>query len=189
MKTGYKVCDAMTERPITTSPNSTLRECADLMIKNQVGSVVVVENDILKGILTESDFAKVISANLDTKKSLVKSVMSKRVVTITPDKDISDALEVMKKYDFKHLPVVQGKKIIGFLTLKDVLRIQPQLLDLILERLEIRELSRKPIASTNCNEGLCQVCGNFDPDLHELSGTLLCFSCYKQLSEKKKKKR
>ena len=58
------------------------------------------------------------------------------VVTISPEKDVFEALVTMRNNDIRHLPVVKGNELLGFLTLKDVLKIQPELFDILLEKVE-----------------------------------------------------
>ncbi|MFT4312476.1 MAG: cyclic nucleotide-binding/CBS domain-containing protein [Candidatus Woesearchaeota archaeon] len=146
METGIKVLDAMTRLPITVSPQATLEACAQLMDKHNVGSLLVVEDKKLIGILTERDFVRrVVSKNVSPASTQVSSVMTKNIVCISPDLDIFRALEHMREYDVRHVPVIHQENLLGFLTIKDVLRIQPDLFDLVVERYQIRESEKKPL--------------------------------------------
>ena len=145
MKTGYKVCDAMTVKPIIVSPNQDIQECAKKMMKHGVDSLIIKEKDRPVGIFTENDLIRVVAENIDIKKTKIKDVMTKKLTTIGPEKDIFDALKLMLDKDIRRLPVVDSGKVVGFLTLKDILKIEPELFDLIVDKLELREEERKPI--------------------------------------------
>ncbi|MGB9749041.1 MAG: CBS domain-containing protein [Candidatus Woesearchaeota archaeon] len=186
MKTGCKVCDAMTQSPITITPDTTVQECAQLMRKEHVGGIPVSENGILKGIITEQDITrKIVALGKDIKKP-VKYFMVKKVITITPEKDIYDALILMRKKGIRHLPVISGKKLLGLLTLKDILKIQPQLFEIISEKMSIREADRKPVFSQS--SGICQVCGELKDELKQVDGVFMCRECFLSYKKKKNKK-
>jgi len=183
MKTGYKVCDAMTQAPIVVSPDTTIQECAKIMRKEHIGGLPISQNRILKGIITEQDITrKVVALGLDIKKP-VKTIMVKRVITISPEKDIYDALMKMRKYGIRHLPVVDGKKLLGLLTMKDILKIQPQLFEILVEKMAIREADRKPVFSQT--SGICQVCGQLTDKLYEVDGVFMCAKCKREYKKSK----
>lgn len=178
MKTGVKVMDVMTREPVTISPNSTIREAAKRMIERGVGGILVTENQEPKGILTEKDIVKnVVATNLDPSKVLVRDMMSNILVTIPPDSDIYDALILMGEKDLRRLPVVNENKIIGLLTFKDIIRIQPQLFDVIAEKFRIREEGNKLTYTEKINlEGYCERCNSYE-SLMNRSGSYLCEDC------------
>lgn len=178
MKTGVKVMDVMTREPVTISPNSTIREAAKRMIERGVGGILVTENQEPKGILTEKDIVKnVVAANLDPSKVLIRDVMSNILVTISPDNDIYDALILMGEKDLRRLPVVNDNKIIGLLTFKDIIRIQPQLFDVIAEKFRIKEEGNKLMYTEKINlEGYCERCNSYE-SLMNRAGSYLCEDC------------
>jgi len=71
--------------------------------------------------------------------------MIKKVITITPDVDIYEALLVMRDEDVRMLPVLDGNKLVGLLTVKDILKIEPALFELLAEKLILKEEHNKPI--------------------------------------------
>ncbi len=177
MKTGYKVCDAMTEKPITISPDLSLQECAKIMADHHVGAVIVHSKE-LNGIITEQDIVRKSVINND-KPSVRKAseIMETMIHTIEPEKDIYDALIHMREKNIRHLPVMSGGEMVGLLTLKDILKIEPQLFDLIVEKFELREEERKPINTQNEKEGICQECGKYAEELVESDGVFVCQKC------------
>jgi CBS domain-containing protein len=120
MKTGYKVGDAMTFSPISVTPDTTIVKCSKIMDDKHIGSVLIIEDKKLMGIITEYDIVRKIVAKLkDPSKVKAKDIMVKRPITITPDKDIYDALVILRDNNIRHLPVTIGNELKGFLTLND----------------------------------------------------------------------
>lgn len=140
MKTGVKVMDAMTKAPIAVGPEENLLNCAHKMIEGDVGSLIVEENGRLLGIITEKDFVnKAVAKSLDIKKSKAKDIMSTEMLKISPNLDLYDAIYFMSRESVRRLPVTDGEKLVGLLTYKDVLKIQPDLYDIFIEKFKIRE--------------------------------------------------
>ncbi|MBS3134877.1 CBS domain-containing protein [Candidatus Woesearchaeota archaeon] len=138
MKSGIKVMDAMTKKPVWVDPKKTVRECTKLMLDKHVGSLLVEEGNKLIGLLTERDLVKMVSLGIDPNKTKVKQVMTAKIVTITPEKDIYDAIVLMNKENLRRLPVVLNGRIIGLITLRDILTLQPTLFELIMDRIIVR---------------------------------------------------
>lgn len=181
MKTGYKISDAMTRRPITVTTETHIRDCAKLMAKKHVGGLLIVDNEKLKGVLTEQDIVrKGIAKDKDVKNMRVKDVMEKNLITIDPNKDIYNALVIMRDKNIRHLPVMHKGEMLGLLTLKDILKIQPQLFDILVEKFEIREEERKVAPIVGGSEGICETCGNYTSNLHDVDESMVCSNCAKQ---------
>ena len=177
-KTGYKVCDAMTKKPVFVSPETSIEDCALKMLNNHVGSLVITDSTKLLGILSDRDLVRrVIAKKLNPKELKAKEVMIKKVITISPEKDIYDALKKMKDSDVRHLPVMDKKEMVGLLTLKDILKIQPELFELMVEKFELREETRKPIFGGPISDGICEACGFPSTNLREIEGSFLCTRC------------
>ena len=181
MQTGYRVCDIMTRKPIAVSPETTVRECAVLMRNNKVSSLVVKEGDMLEGYITDDVLIrKVLADGLDVDSTNASQVMLLKVPVVEPKKDVYDALMLMREYETRQLPVVDaenGGKLVGLLTLKDVLKIQPQLFDLLVDKIVLREEEQKLTSSHYPLEGTCDNCGQYFPKLYEVEGDFLCTKC------------
>ncbi len=146
VKTGFTVADAMTQAPIAISPIKTLRDAARLMEKEHVGSLLVKENDKIIGIVTEQDMVRKGIAGLgNTALKKVREIMETNLVTTAPDEDIFEALRVMRDYNIRHLPVMHDGKFVGLVTLKDILKIEPDLYEIMVEKIELKEMERKPV--------------------------------------------
>ncbi|MEM4647804.1 MAG: CBS domain-containing protein [Candidatus Pacearchaeota archaeon] len=143
MKTGIKVGDIMTRNFVSCSPETSLIDAVKKMVKMKVGSIVVKTDDKLEGILTERDILNIVSKKHSIKGLKVKDVMEKRVITISPSKDIYDAILLMKKKYIRRLPVVEKNKLVGFITIRDIIKIFPSLFDVWAEAIRIKEESEK----------------------------------------------
>ncbi|HLD05596.1 MAG TPA: CBS domain-containing protein [Candidatus Nanoarchaeia archaeon] len=177
MKSGYKVLDAMTTKPIVAEEFMSIQECACLMKRHGIGSLLIKAKGKVKSLITEKDIIhKAIVNALDVRKTPISEIADKIRITISPNKDIVDALNVMRENDVRHLPVMEEGKIKGFITMKDILKIEPQLFELIVEKSELKEDNRKSL-SLALKEGLCEGCGEFSEDLTEMEGNGLCTEC------------
>jgi len=182
MQIGVKVGDIMTRNFVSTKPDISVLSAVRLMVKKRVGSLLLVEANILKGILTERDIMWVLSKK-HTKKDLskvkAKDICPRKITTIRPSADIYDAIRLMRKKKYRRLPVTVKKRVIGLLTEKDILRIQPELFEIAHESYSIKEERAKlkrVKEGESFKEGICEGCGNFDI-LYNIDGQLICESC------------
>lgn len=182
METGYKVCDAMTEKPVTIGPNATLKQCAELMAKKHVGGVLVEEDGKLVGILTDKDIVrKAVAKGIPPGKKKAKDIMETKLITISPEKDIFEAITKMRDMDVRHLPVMDKGKFLGLITMKDILKIEPDLFDLMVEKFELKEEERKPVYRVSEKEGVCELCGEYSEELTYEDEAQLCPNCKEEL--------
>jgi CBS domain-containing protein len=183
-KIGVKVGDIMTRNLITVKPEISVKDAAKIMTKKRVGSLLLTEKEELKGILTEKDIIWALSkkSKKDLSQISAKDICAKKITTIKPSADLSDAIRLMRKKKFRRLPVTVKKKVIGYLTLKDILRIQPELFEIAKEHNAIKEIReesakikriKKP---ENFKESICEECGNYE-FLSNEDGRLICKSC------------
>jgi len=114
----------MSSPVITVNQNSSAEVAIKLMKKHGVGSVVVVKRNRIMGIVTESDLASKVYAQLrDPKYVSIQEIMTwKRLITISPEADIKDALKLMNLFNVKHLPVVEDGKLLGMIAVPDFYR-------------------------------------------------------------------
>ncbi len=109
---------------------ATAREAAKLMRKNNVGAVLIVEDEVLKGILTVNDMTyRVIAEGLDPDKTLLGEVMTPDPDTVSSDTTAIDALRLMQDGDYRHLPVVDGGRILGLISRRDFHGVEKARLD------------------------------------------------------------
>ena len=120
-----KCRDVMTKDLVTATPEDTITEVAQLMKNEDIGPVLVVDNNdskTLVGIITDRDIAlKVIAERKDPKTTSVGEIMSKKLVTCRPDDDVDVAINAMAHYQLRRIPVVgDNLKLVGIISQADV---------------------------------------------------------------------
>jgi signal-transduction protein with cAMP-binding, CBS, and nucleotidyltransferase domain len=178
MKIGIKVGDVMTRNFVSAKPEIPVLSAVRLMVKKRVGSLIIEENGFLKGILTEKDIMWALSKKKDLSGVKAGEICTKKITTIKPSADVYDAILLMRKKKFRRLPVTVNKKVIGYLTLKEVLRMQPELFEIAKEGYNLKwpmnkKDEKEPAA---VKEGVCEECENFDI-LYDHGGRLICEGC------------
>ena len=117
------VRELMTTAPVTVRPDATLGEVAVLMKQEDCGSIPVVEDGRLVGIVTDRDIViRGVAAGSDPKTQRVSTVMSADPVTIRPDDDLTDAEKVMADRQIRRLPVVENGKLVGIIVTAQIAR-------------------------------------------------------------------
>lgn len=177
MKIGIRVGDVMTRNFVSARPDIPLLSAVRLMVKKRVGSLILEEKGFLKGILTEKDIMWAISKKQDFKNIKAGDICTRKITTIKPSADIYDAIVLMKKKKFRRLPVVVKGKVIGYLTLKEILKIQPELFEIARDGYNLlwpKENNEKEPEAIK--EGVCEECENID-FLYFENGKMICESC------------
>jgi len=121
---GAKVGDVMTGRPRAVTPETPLTEVAQMMEAEDVGSIPVVENDRLVGIVTDRDIVvRAIAKGKDPKGMPASAISTRELVTVGPDDDLSDALELMVRHQVRRLAVMgEDEQLVGVISQADVAR-------------------------------------------------------------------
>lgn len=118
-----KLRKIMIENVVTIGPSATVKEAAELMNLHEIGCVVVVHSEKPIGILTERDMLKrIICGAKESEKTKVIDVMSKPLIAASPDMRTGDAAKLMFERNVKKLPVVENGRLVGLVTLTDLLR-------------------------------------------------------------------
>lgn len=116
-----KVGDLASSAVIAVGPAQSLRIAAKTMVSNRAGSTVVMTDGKLVGMLTERDILRAAAAGSDLDTTLVSELMSEDVVTVGPDWEVYEATAEMAARHIRHLVVVQDTKVLGVLSVRDVL--------------------------------------------------------------------
>ncbi|MGI6247009.1 MAG: CBS domain-containing protein [Pseudochelatococcus sp.] len=124
MTTVAIIINAKGRSVITLSPQRTLREAVDLLAERRIGALVVTGVDgAVLGILSERDVVRVLASEgarvLDDK---VSRIMTSRVKTCTPYDTVEDVMEMMTAGRFRHVPVMDGGKLAGIVSIGDVVK-------------------------------------------------------------------
>ena len=109
----------------TISKDQSVMQALILMSEKNIGAIIIVDsNDFPIGIFSERDYArKIILKGKSSKDTLLDEVMTKELITITKDYKIDQCMEIMTEKKIRHLPVLENKKIIGIISIGDVLKI------------------------------------------------------------------
>ncbi|MFT4945963.1 MAG: CBS domain-containing protein [Natronomonas sp.] len=112
----------MSSDVVTVTPGTSVEEAAELLRSNNIGSVVVVdENDKLRGILTSTDFVHIVAENDPKDESSVMDYMTTDVITVDAQDSVQDAANQLITYNIHHLPVVdKDDHVIGMLSTTDL---------------------------------------------------------------------
>jgi len=106
------------------SVTDNIRQVAQYMSERRVGAVAVLEGQRVCGIVSERDImSKVVAKGLDTAKTRVSEVMSRELFVATPDDTYEDAARKMQQAGVRHLPVVEGDRLIGMISQRDLLQV------------------------------------------------------------------
>jgi CBS domain-containing protein len=114
------VAELMTRQLVTSDGSATLGEAASVMAQRRVGSILVLEGERLAGIFSERDIVRALSQSHDAVRDPVAHWMTQRPITIGPDASAEEALEKMLKGGFRHLPVLEGERLVGMVSMRDL---------------------------------------------------------------------
>ncbi len=122
-----RVVDIMHRDVVTIRADATLADAARVLGEHRISSVLVPGPGGLAGILTERDYVKVAAAGIDPTSVTVGSQMSTELVTVGPKTDIVDAAQLMADHSIRHLPVVDGGRLVGIVSIRDPVHRHPAL--------------------------------------------------------------
>jgi CBS domain-containing protein len=118
-----QVRELMTTRIVSVAPLSTVKDAALLMNKHNIGSVPVVENGAVRGMLTDRDIVlRCVAEGKDSNNIKVNEICSSGAISVRSTQSIKDAMHVMSTEQVRRLPVVDDGRIIGMLSLADIAR-------------------------------------------------------------------
>ncbi len=107
----------------TVSPSATVLQALEMMAAKNVGALLVMEGEKLAGIFSERDYArKVVLEGRTSKDTSVGDIMSSKVVCVTPQQSIEDCMALMTDKRIRHLPVIEGDRVLGIISVGDVVK-------------------------------------------------------------------
>ena len=181
MDNNFGIKDAVTYDVITASSDTVISDIADIMTKNDISSVVI-EDEKVEGIVTTNNIiSKVVSKNISPQDISAGMVMDK-YVGINSDASLNEASSEMIKNNCKVLLVFEEGEFKGILTLTDIVRVSPELIEIFVEQKNIDEKNYQDDANystdydENLDEGVCENCGVYG-QLEERNGQFLCSEC------------
>jgi len=139
----------MTTNVETAKPTESLKNALRRIVKRNIGSIVVAEENQPVGIITERDISRCVARDNNPLKRKVKNVMSSPLITVEASESVQDAVALMLKHGVRRLPVVKERKLVGIISQRDVLRwmlrvsYEPKI------PLEVKEILEQPAQSRN----------------------------------------
>ena len=130
------VKDVMITDVKTIEEESTIQEAAKRMSEFSIGSLIVVVDSRVVGIITERDILKkVVAEGRDCRNTPIKDVMTKEVIMVKPDIDIHDAADIMMEKKIKKLHVIEDNSLVGIITVTDICNASPKMIEQLGETL------------------------------------------------------
>lgn len=109
------------DQVFSISPDSTVFQALQIMAEKDIGALLVMESDQVLGIFSERDYArKIVLKGRTSKESTVGEMMADKVFFIKPDKTINDCMAVMTEKKIRHLPVLENHRLVGLISIGDV---------------------------------------------------------------------
>ena len=119
------------------APDATVYDALKVMADKNVGALLVMEGDRLEGILSERDYArKIILMGRSSKSTMVREIMATRVVCVRPEQTAEECMALMTDKRVRHLPVVEDERVIGVISIGDVVKNIISEQEFIIEQLE-----------------------------------------------------
>ncbi|MDH3429411.1 MAG: CBS domain-containing protein [Gammaproteobacteria bacterium] len=123
MKLVKHLLDSKGRHVISATPDTTVLDAIKLMAENAVGSLVVMKDEELCGIITERDYArKVIIKGRASESTFVSEIMSTDVCTTSSSQTVNSCMELMTEKRIRHLPVVEDNRVIGMISIGDLVQ-------------------------------------------------------------------
>jgi signal-transduction protein with cAMP-binding, CBS, and nucleotidyltransferase domain len=170
----------MKTNPVTVKPQTTVQEAALLMKKKRIGNCIVVDKKPV-GIVTESDILKkVVAEDKKASEVLVEEIMGTPLIVIDPYVNIEEVMKTMSRCNIRRLPVVEKGKLIGIITIKDVVLLSPLLLEISREWTDIVGRDEAHLKK-QVFSGKCEDCSTLSTNLRNVDGRLLCEDCVDSL--------
>ena len=123
--TAQQVLARKAQRLLSIAPDATVFDALTLMAKHDIGSLVVLDGERLTGIFSERDYARqVVLLGKSSKETRVRDIMTHKVLCVRPDQTVNECMALMTEKRVRHLPVLEHKKVIGVISIGDVVKCQ-----------------------------------------------------------------
>ncbi len=180
LRTAMLVKDVMSSPVVTVDEDTPVHKAAQRMTDGHFGCIIVTgKEEKPLGIITESDFVtRVLARNIQPSRLTAKEVMTSPLITIDPEEALSEAARRMSRLNIRRLGVMYKGNLIGILSSKDVLRVTPELIEIIQEKARIEGTTgAEEIVESAPLAGYCDECGRWSDNLTEAEGNFLCEEC------------
>ena len=171
-ETRVPLSEVMKRNPTMISMEANVAKAAKAMCREEVGSVIILQRNKPIGIVTEEDInCKVVAKDLKPSTVQVSTIMSTPLITVSADKTVVDAAQMMVKHKVRRLPVVdKSGKVIGIVTVRDLLTVSNEQNEILTDLIEINR-------EEHIEVGVCSRCSQMSDDLKRVDSLLLCPRC------------
>ncbi|MBI4258037.1 MAG: CBS domain-containing protein [Thaumarchaeota archaeon] len=175
-RTKILVREVMNGPVISAAPIDSVAEIAKKMVESKVGSVVIIDGEKPVGIVTDGDIVqKIVVKDLKPSSVKAKDIMSQPIHTIQADKDVSDAARSLRRLGIKRLGVTHRERLVGIISMSDVISVTPELMELLSEKRRIGSWQTQR-RSTKIS-GYCDSCNQWSDGLTEIDDRYICEDC------------
>jgi CBS domain-containing protein len=123
MKTVKQLLQGKTRGLCTIGPDAHVFDALKMMAEKDIGALLVVENDKLVGIISERDYARKVMLHGKSSRDIpVREIMTERVICVQPDRTVDECMALMTDKRIRHLPVIENDKLIGVLSIGDLVK-------------------------------------------------------------------
>lgn len=123
MSTVSEILSGKNKIVLTIDRDESVFEAIRLMVESNVGSVIVTHGDVICGIFTERDYLRrIVLEGRTSKKTPVIEVTTERLVVVEPSRSIEECMSMMTHERIRHLPVIDGKKLVGLVSIGDLVK-------------------------------------------------------------------
>ena len=123
MKKIRNILESKGHQVYSVTPETSVYDALQIMMEKNISSLLIMENDILKGIFTERDYArKLVLMGRSSKDTPIGDIMTANLLTITPSESIDQCMEIMSNYKIRHLPVIDNNRVTGMVSIGDVVK-------------------------------------------------------------------
>ena len=137
MKTARDLLREKGTQVYATSPDATVYDALQQMADKNIGALIVFEGDRMVGLISERDYArKIVLKNKFSRETAVSAIMSRDVVTVAPDKNLEECMEVITEHRVRHLPVVEEDRVLGIISIGDIVKGIIKHKEFVIEQLE-----------------------------------------------------
>ena len=178
------VKDIMSVNVVTMPPDASVLDVAKSMAEMDLGSIVIADGQSPTGIITEADIVRrVVAGKKNPESTLAKDIMTSPLLYVSPTTPLTEAMRIMARSNIRRLVVLKKDSLAGIITSRDILKWSPELIDILVESLRLRNGEDNP---DNLDEdeddifehgGECDSCGEYSTDLVLQDGKYLCESC------------
>jgi CBS domain-containing protein len=137
MKTARDLLREKGSQIYATSPDATVYDALQQMAEKNVGALIVFEGDRMRGLISERDYArKIVLKNKFSRETSVEEIMTRDVVTVSPGKNLEECMELITHHRVRHLPVVEDDRVLGIISIGDIVKGIIDHKEFIIEQLE-----------------------------------------------------